>query len=162
VPELQQLRADHIPELLIFEQENRAYFAASISDRGDEFFDHFDQWHFERLAEQEAGICSFYVLVEGDGSILGRFNLFEIDNGTAEVGYRVAERAAGRGVATATLRDLCRLAASQLGLHILKAKTTNDNVASQRVLIKAGFSPIGPTDIGGRAATWHQRELADE
>jgi [ribosomal protein S5]-alanine N-acetyltransferase len=41
VPELQRLRADHAPAVLAFEVANRAYFAASISDRGDEFFEQF-------------------------------------------------------------------------------------------------------------------------
>jgi hypothetical protein len=40
---------------------------------------------------------------------------------------------AGRGVATATVRKLCRLAAAQNGLRTLTAATTGDNVASQKV-----------------------------
>jgi hypothetical protein len=39
VPELQRLHADHAPAVLAFELANRTYFAAFISDRGDEFFD---------------------------------------------------------------------------------------------------------------------------
>jgi [ribosomal protein S5]-alanine N-acetyltransferase len=41
VPELKRLNADHAPAVLAFELANRAYFAASITDRGDEFFDQF-------------------------------------------------------------------------------------------------------------------------
>ena len=113
MPELKRLHADHAPAVLAFELANRTYFAASISDRGDEFFDQFPDWYNASLAEQEAGICAFYVLVGEDGSVLGRFNLFEIADGTAELGYRVAEHVAGRGVATATVRELCQLAAQQ-------------------------------------------------
>jgi len=160
VPELQRLRADHAPAVLAFELANRAYFAASISDRGDEFFDRFTEQHDALLAEQEAGTCAFHVLVGDDGSILGRFNLVGIEDGTAELGYRVAQRVAGRGVATATVRELCQLAAEQYGLRMLKARTTRDNVASQKVLTKAGFVPVGPADIGGKAGTWHERDLA--
>jgi ribosomal-protein-alanine N-acetyltransferase len=39
VPELEQLRAGHAPAFLAFELVNRAYFAASVSGRGGEFFD---------------------------------------------------------------------------------------------------------------------------
>jgi [ribosomal protein S5]-alanine N-acetyltransferase len=39
VPELQRLRADYAPAVLAFDLANRAYFAASVSDRGDEFYD---------------------------------------------------------------------------------------------------------------------------
>jgi [ribosomal protein S5]-alanine N-acetyltransferase len=45
VPELQRLHAGHAPAVLAFELANRAYFAASISDRGDEFFDQFTNRH---------------------------------------------------------------------------------------------------------------------
>ena len=45
MPELQRLRADHAPAVLAFELANRAYFATFISDRGNEFYDHFtEQW----------------------------------------------------------------------------------------------------------------------
>jgi len=164
VPELQRLRAGHGPAVLAFELANRAYFAASISDRGDEFYEQFTEQHNAMLAEQEAGACAFHVLVGDDGSILGRFNLFGIEAGTAELGYRVARHVAGRGVATAAVRDLCRVAAAQYGLRTLRAATSYGNVASQKVLIKAGFVPVGPADpahLGGKPGTWYQRDLAD-
>jgi ribosomal-protein-alanine N-acetyltransferase len=163
VPELQRLNAGHAPAVLAFELANRAYFAASISDRGDEFFDQFTDRHTALLAEQEAGIGAFYVLVAEDGSVLGRFNLYRFEDGTAELGYRVAQHVAGRGVATATVRELCRLSAARHGLRTLKAATTRENAASQKVLTKAGFVPVGPADpadVGGKPGTWYRRDLA--
>ena len=158
--ELQRLRADHAAAVLAFELANRAYFAGFISDRGDEYFDQFTERYNASLAEQEAGIYAGYVLVGEDGSVLGRFNLYEIKDGTAELGYRVAQQVAGRGVATAAVRELCQLAAAQYGLRTLMAATTHKNVASRKVLIKAGFVPVGPADIGGKPGTWYQRDLA--
>src|SRR5215472_7069472 len=160
MPELQRLHAGHAPAVLAFELANRAYFAASISDRGDDFFDQFTSRYRALLAEQEAGTCAFYVLVAEDGSVLGRFNLVGFEDGTAELGYRVAQHAAGRGVATAAVQELCRLAARQYGLRMLKAATTHDNVASQRVLAKSGFVPAGPAEPGGRPGSWYQRDVA--
>jgi ribosomal-protein-alanine N-acetyltransferase len=160
VPELQRLRADHAPAVLAFELANRAYFAAFISDRGDEFFDQFTERYNALLAEQEAGICAYYVLVAEDGSILGRFNLYDLQDDAAVLGYRVAQQVAGRGVATAAVQELCRLAAAQYGLRTLRAATNHDNVASQKVLTKAGFVPTGPAEPGGRPGTWYQRDLA--
>jgi ribosomal-protein-alanine N-acetyltransferase len=163
VPDLQRLRADHAPAVLAFELANRAYFAGFISDRGDEFFKQFAERHNDLLAEQEAGICIFHVLVGDDGSVLGRFNLFDLKDGTANLGYRVAQHVAGHGVATAAVRELCRLAATQYGLRTLRAATSRQNVASQKVLTKAGFVPAGPADpadIGGNQGNWYQRDLA--
>jgi [ribosomal protein S5]-alanine N-acetyltransferase len=162
VPELQRLRADHAPAVLAFELANRVYFAASVPDRGDEFFDQFPDRYSALLAEQEAGICAFYVLVADDGSVLGRFNLYDLEDGTAKLGYRVAQQVAGRGVATATVRELCGLAAAQYGLRTLKAATSRENAASQKVLARAGFIPVGPADpadLGGKQGTWYQRDL---
>ena len=163
MPELQSLHADHAPAVLDFELANRAYFAASISDRGDVYFDEFTARFDALLAEQEAGICAFYVLVAEDGSVLGRFNLYDITEGhTAELGYRMAQHAAGRGVATATVKELCRLAASQHDLRTLRAATSQENIASQKVLTRAGFTPVGPahpSNLGGKQGTWYQRDI---
>ena len=162
MPELQQLDAGHAPAVLAFELANRTYFAASISDRGDEFYDQFTDRHRALLADQEAGLCACYVLVAEDGSVLGRFNLVDIEDHTAELGHRVAQHVAGRGVATATVRELCRLAAARHGLRTLRAATTRQNVASQKVLTKAGFVAVGPADpahLGGKSGTWYQRDL---
>jgi ribosomal-protein-alanine N-acetyltransferase len=162
MPELKRLQAGHAPAVLAFELANRAYFAASISDRGDEFFDQFTDRHSALLAEQEAGTCACYVLVAEDGSVLGRFNLYDVEDGTAVLGYRVAQRVAGRGVATATVLELCRLAAERHGLRTLRAATSRENAASQKVLAKAGFVPAGPADpasLGGKPGTWYQRDL---
>ena len=163
MPELQRLHTGHAPAVLAFELANRAYFAASVSDRGDEFYDQFTDRHSALLAEQEAGHCAFYVLVAEDGSVLGRFNLYDLEDGTAKLGYRVAQHVAGRGVATATVRELCRLAAVRYGLRTLRAATAHENVASQKVLAKAGFVPAGPADpadLGGKPGTWYQRDQA--
>jgi ribosomal-protein-alanine N-acetyltransferase len=162
VPKLQRLHPGHAPAVLAFELANRSYFAAFISDRGDEFFDQFTGQHTAMLAEQEAGAGAYYVLVTEDGTVLGRFNLYDIKDGTAELGYRVAQHVAGRGLATATVRELCQLAAVRHGLHTLRAATSRENIASQKVLAKAGFVPAGPADpahIGGKQGTWYQRDL---
>ena len=162
MPELTRLRAGHAPAVLAFELANRAYFAAAISDRGDDYFDRFADRYEALLAEQSAGVCAFYLLVGEDGSVLGRFNLYEIDDNSATLGYRVAEHVAGRGVATATVRELCRLAAAEHGLRSLRAATTHQNAASRKVLTKAGFVPTGPADpadLGGKPGTWYRRDL---
>lgn len=163
VHELKRLQAGHVPALLAFETANRAYFAASVPDRGDDCFARFTDRLQALLAEQEAGVCAFHVLVADDGSVLGRFNLVDIEDGTAELGYRVAQHAAGRGVATAGVLELCRLAADQLGLRTLRAATTDRNAASRRVLTKSGFvltGPANPAHLSGSPGTWYRRDLS--
>ncbi len=164
MPELERLRADHAAAVLAFESANRAYFAMSISDRGDEYFETFAERHRALVAEQDAGIGVYYVLVDDDdGAVLGRFNLVFVGDGVAQLGYRVAQRATGRGVASAAVRDLCVLATSRHGVSTLRAATSHENVASQRVLLNAGFVEVGPadpSDIGGKQGSWFQRDVA--
>jgi ribosomal-protein-alanine N-acetyltransferase len=159
--ELQRVRPDHEAAILDFEQTNRAYFTQSISDRGDAFFERYPEQHRALLAEQEAGIRAFYVLVDADGTIVGRFNLYDIGDGSADVGYRVAGGVAGRGVATEGLRMLCRIAREDHGLRTLQATTTNGNVASQRVLAKAGFAVVGPAEVAGRPGVRYELALTN-
>jgi [ribosomal protein S5]-alanine N-acetyltransferase len=159
MPSLEPLRPDHASQVLTFELVNRAYFATFISDRGDAFFEEFPKRYEELLAGRVARGDAYYVLVDDDGSVLGRFNLVHIDQDGAEVGYRVAQSVAGRGVATAGLRELCRVAASAHGVRKLRARTTHENVASQKVLAKAGFAADGEADVAGRPGIWFERAL---
>ncbi|MFD9496262.1 GNAT family N-acetyltransferase [Streptomyces sp. NPDC060005] len=152
MPHLEPLRPDHAAALLAFERENRAYFAAAIPDRGDAFFAGFDALHRERLAEQAAGLCFFHLVVDDTGAVLGRVNLVDVAEGSADLGYRIAERAAGRGLATAAVREVCRLAATAYGLRTLRAAATVDNAASRAVLARTGFLPAGDLVLNGRPA----------
>lgn len=162
MPELQLLRPDHYPAVLAFERNNRAFFARSVPDRGDAYFENINERLDALLVDQSAGTAAFYLLLGDDASVLGRFNLEFEPAATARLGYRVAERVCGRGVATATVVELCRLAASRHGMRTLTAAVADRNPASQRVLIKAGFAPLRPAhpaDLSGETGTWYQREL---
>lgn len=159
---LQRLRADHESAVLDFELTNRAYFALSVSDRGDDYFRDFSEHYRARLADQERGVDAYYLLLNDDGRVVGRFNLYDLSDGVATVGYRVAERVSGRGVATSGLRELCRLARDEHGVHTLHAATSDANVGSQRVLEKSGFvrtRPAEPADVGGRPGWRYELHL---
>lgn len=158
--ELQRVRVEHGSAILAFERANRGYFAESIGDRGDDFFVQFAERHRELLAEQDAGECAYHVLVDDRGNVVGRFNLYDLVDGTAVVGFRVDQGVAGRGVATSALQDLCRMASEQYGLRKLRAAASDGNVASQRVLAKAGFVAAGPARVGGRQGSWYELVLA--
>ncbi|MFD5519971.1 GNAT family N-acetyltransferase [Streptomyces sp. NPDC127066] len=159
MPRIERLRLDHAPALLSFERENRAYFAASIPDRGDTFFARFDALLQERLAEQAEEVAHFHLVVDDSGAVLARVNLVDVARGSADLGYRVAERAAGQGLATAAVREMCSLAASAYGLGTLRAVTTVDNTGSRTVLARTGFLVTGGTELNGRPGLRFSREL---
>ncbi|HLY30797.1 MAG TPA: GNAT family N-acetyltransferase [Ktedonobacterales bacterium] len=158
-PNLQLLRFDHAPALLAFERENRAYFAASIPDRGDEFFSEFDTQHAQLLEQQAAGTDYFYLLVAEDGEVVGRVNLYKVADGSAELGYRIAQKAAGQGLATAAVRQARELAANEYGLTRLRARVTLDNPASHKVLEHNGFVAVGELTLNGKPAMSYICEL---
>jgi ribosomal-protein-alanine N-acetyltransferase len=158
-PDLQLVRLDHAPALLVFERENRAYFAAVIPDRGDEFFAEFDTRHAQLLAQQAAGTDYFYLLVAEGGEVVGRVNLFKVADGSAELGYRIAQKAAGQGLATAAVRKVRELAATEYGLTSLRARVTLDNPASGKVLEHNGFVAIGELTLNDKPARSYICEL---
>ncbi|NUP16651.1 MAG: GNAT family N-acetyltransferase [Streptomyces sp.] len=148
---LERLRADHADAVLTFERENREYFARTVPDRGDAYFTPagFAARHEALLAEQDAGICHFHVVLDGDGSLVGRVNLVDVADTSAELGYRIGERAAGKGVATAAVAEVCRVAATAYGLTSLVAVTTLDNLASRAVLERNAFTAVGDITVDG-------------
>ena len=159
MPDLQLVRLDHAPALLAFERENRAYFAASIPDRGDEFFAEFDTRHAQLLEWQAAGTDYFHLLVAEGGEVVGRMNLTKVVDGSAELGYRIAQKAAGQGLATAAVRKVRELATSEYGLTKLRARVTLDNPASRKVLEHNGFVAVGELTLNGKPAISYICEL---
>jgi ribosomal-protein-alanine N-acetyltransferase len=100
----------------------------------------------ERLREYEAGRMVPWLLVAGDGRVVGTITLSGITLGpfcSAYLGYWTAAGHQGRGLATAAVKAVCGIAAGELGLHRIEATTLVDNLRSQRVLERCGFEPIG-------------------
>ncbi|MFE7751201.1 GNAT family N-acetyltransferase [Streptomyces sp. NPDC057428] len=159
MPTLERLRPDHAPALLAFERENRAFFAASIPDRGDDYFTGFAARHAELLAEQAAGMHHFHILTDGGGAVLGRVNLVDVAEGSADLGHRIAERFTGRGLATSAVREVCALAVTEYGLITLRASTTRDNKGSRTVLARTGFVEAGTTTLMGKPGLRFDRDL---
>ena len=161
MPQLQRLADSHAAAVLDFERENRAFFARTISDRGDDYFATFPARHAALLRDQATGRCHCHVLVDEHGAVLGRFNLFDVAEGSAELGFRMAERAAGRGLAKEGVRLVCARARADYGLRTLSARAAPDNHASLAVLRATGFIRIGEVQLDGRLFVRHVRELKD-
>ncbi|MER5214622.1 GNAT family N-acetyltransferase [Streptomyces sp. NPDC002838] len=154
---VERLRADHAEALLAFERENREYFARTVPDRGDGYFAGFAARHAALLAEQDAGVCHFHVVVDEEGHLIGRVNLVDVEGGSAELGYRVGERAAGKGVATAAVAKVCRMAGTAYGLTSIAAVTTLDNGASRAVLERNAFTAMEDITVDGRPGIRYRR-----
>ena len=140
---LEHLTLDHARPLERFERANHAFFAARVGDRGDDYFEHFDDHLAARVEENREGTSLFFVVVDTNGEVLARVNISDIDQPTlTELGYRVAEHAQGRGIATQGVITALDIAAAR-GVKTVKARVSAANLASRRVLEHCGFDQTG-------------------
>jgi [ribosomal protein S5]-alanine N-acetyltransferase len=126
--------------LLALRIENRTFMTPYEPDREDTFFT------LERqrdIAGNEPGLA-FAIL--DDGVLAGTIALSNLALGpfrSASVGYWVDQKRNGCGLASLALAAMVEHAFGELGLHRLEAASLTDNIASQRVLEKNRFEPIG-------------------
>jgi ribosomal-protein-alanine N-acetyltransferase len=119
---------------------NREFMAPFDTLRDDDF------WTVEvqrgRIAQQQP----YTWLILDGGEAAGCIALVHVVRGplqSAVVSYWVDEPRNGRGLASAALAEVIRIAFAEVGLHRLEAGTLPENVASQRVLEKNGFRRYG-------------------
>lgn len=95
---------------------------------------HPDQWEWYAI----------WMMDLKDGTHIGELCFKGVtEKGAAEIGYGVAEDYQGRGYATEAVSALTDWALSQPSVTCVVAETEASNIASQRVLGKAGFVPTG-------------------
>ncbi|MGV4984363.1 GNAT family N-acetyltransferase [Streptomyces sp. NRAIS4] len=135
------------PALCTAYVENRKYLEPWEPRRPESFFTVAGQ--AQRLEERKRQYADGRLvpwLLESDGRIVGTITLSGIVMGpfcSSYLGYWVAEHEQGRGLATAAVERVCRIARDQVGLHRIEATTLLENTGSQRVLEKCGFEAIG-------------------
>jgi ribosomal-protein-alanine N-acetyltransferase len=143
---------------------NRAAFAPFEPVRGDDYYTRAGQADAIRVAldGHAAGTTVAHVIV-ADGRLAGRITMNNVVRGvfqSASLGYWVDAARHGRGIATAAVGALIRVAFTEMGLHRLEAGTLLHNVASQRVLERNGFVRFGVAEkylrIAGR---WQDHAL---
>ncbi|MEH6892079.1 GNAT family N-acetyltransferase [Bacillus sp. JJ864] len=142
---IEKLKEQDAQELFAFECSNRDFFEKTVPSRGEEYytFETFKKIFYELLQEQCKGISYFHLIRNDEGTIVGRINLVDLekDKELGYLGYRIGEKYAGKGIATKGVKLLLKEVANYHVMEVL-AKTTTDNIASQKVLKKNHFSCI--------------------
>ncbi len=97
----------------------------------------------ERIKESKA--YELGIELKENGKIVGGMGLCKIDpkHDVAEVGYWLGKKYWGKGITTEALELLLDFAFNELKLHRVYAYTFIDNIGSQRVLEKCGFTREG-------------------
>lgn len=103
------------------------------------------------LAQATRPGLGFFVVLE-DGAPLGWVHLRNdtFESVWAEVGYRLFRHTWGRGVATRATLALIDRAFGDLGFDVVSARTMPQNLASRRVMEKAGLGYVGDFTFPGR------------
>jgi RimJ/RimL family protein N-acetyltransferase len=94
-------------------------------------------------AEGSGAIFVIANLTGGDGLGTIALHLFANDATLAETGYWLCREARGHGAATIAVRLVSAWAFDQLGIQRLNLITAPENLASQRVAERAGFTREG-------------------
>ncbi len=85
-----------------------------------------------------------------DGTYAGDLSFKGLSaDGSVEIGYGILQEHQGCGYATEAVGAAAAWALQQPGITRVEAETEPDNLASQRVLEKCGFSPTGLTGQEG-------------
>jgi ribosomal-protein-alanine N-acetyltransferase len=134
-----------LPELL---RVNRDFLAPWDPIRDDDYFTVDGQLAVIQAAleRHEEGSTLPHVILNDRNCVAGRITLNSIVRGpfqSCALGYWVNAADGGRGLATAAVRDIMRVAFDELGLHQIEAGTLLHNVRSQRVLERNGFTRFG-------------------
>jgi RimJ/RimL family protein N-acetyltransferase len=134
--------------LELFTAEHLPAFAALASDPDVLRFTRFpaepapdfaERWLATYEQHRTVGTREAFAILE-DGAFVGFAVAVGIDETarTVELGYAVAPRARGRGIASETLRQLSDWAFAQ-GMERLELHIGDDNEASKRVAARAGY-----------------------
>lgn len=128
--------------------DSREYLAPWEPDKGEASFTvEGMRATIEAAIERAAAWTALSYVIEDDGRIVGGILLNSIVIGpyfrSCSFGYWVARAEAGRGVASEAVRLAKQVAFDELGLQRVQAETLPGNIASQKVLLRNGFEPIG-------------------
>lgn len=121
---------------------------AAYTEMLDACLSHPDQWEWYAI----------WMIELKDGTHIGELCFKGITkNGTTEIGYGIAEDYQGCGYATEAVSALTGWALMQPCIMCVMAETEEFNIASQKVLNKAGFIPTG--EMGEEGPLFARRKI---
>ena len=143
---LRQLELEDADALLELLLRDRAFLDPWEPIRPDAFFTLETQERGLARMREAANHVDFGIFLDGADELVGRIQLSGISPAPFEnthLGYFVSQRHNGRGYATAAVSQAVDAAFGELELHRVEAAVISRNVASIRVLEKAGFREEG-------------------
>lgn len=142
------LSYEHIESVYQFERDNRIFFERTLPSRGDDYYvkENFIKNFHSICDEQNKKNLYMHVICNEFGEVLGRVNLFPVENAlyerSFELGYRMGEKEQGKGYASTAVRDVLTRAFYTYDIDYVMAATSPANMASQIVLLRNGLKYV--------------------
>jgi [ribosomal protein S5]-alanine N-acetyltransferase len=136
-------------EMVKLQVENRSFFAKFAMERSDDFYTVESQRkRLQQLSENANQDLDYYfgIFTNEDDLLIGTINLFSVIRGSIQsafVGYFLDQKHNGKGYTTEAVHLIVNYAFEELKLHRVEAGVMPHNIASIRVLEKAGFEKEG-------------------
>lgn len=145
---IENINIKNIEDIYEFELENREYFESVLPPRPEGYFEieRFEEIMKELIEEQLSGKCYMHIIRDDSGKIVGRVNLHSIEGEhvrKAELGYRIGKEYQGKGYASKAVKQVIEQGFTKYGLTKIEAGTSTENIGSQIVLLKNGFTLVG-------------------
>lgn len=138
--QLRKIEVNDAPELfkLRGNTELMRYVPRPLANSADDVTQLINDW----LTAVDAGNCfHFAITLKEQNIMIGHMLLFNIqpEHSRGEMGYMMAAEHAGKGYTTEALQAVVSFAFGSMEMHSLEAIINPKNIASAKVLQKAGF-----------------------
>lgn len=146
---IRPLGLEDAEECLDFQVHNRSFFEAFAMERPIDFYTITGQQNLiERkiIAAKNDTDYYFGIFLQSTGTLIGTMQLFQVLRGSlqsAYIGYFLDKEHNGKGYTTEATKLLVEFGFEVLKLHRIEAGVMPHNIASIRVLEKAGFEKEG-------------------
>ncbi|WP_066054030.1 GNAT family N-acetyltransferase [Robertmurraya korlensis] len=146
---IRPLVLDDVEECLDFQVRNQNFFEAFAMERPSDFYTITGQHNLikrKMIAAEDDTDYYFGIFLQSTGALIGTMQLFQVLRGSlqsAYIGYFLDKEHNGKGYTTEAAKLLVSFGFENLKLHRIEAGVMPHNIASIRVLQKAGFEKEG-------------------
>lgn len=153
-------------DILRYNEKNRVFHKDSMPKRKDDFFtlDHSEYMLEEELKKTRDGIFyRFYIFKKRESNIIGDISLYDVKYGhisSAFMGIKIDQEHSNQGVGSEVVSSIIDFAKNELNLHSLRVTIYEDNISSQKLFTKFGFTYDGKIkDLFYGTHGWMTHEL---
>ena len=135
---------------LVLELMNTAKWIRFIGDRNVHSLEEAKTYIESRMLPQlkRLGYSNYTLVRRSDGSLLGTCGLYDREGLEGiDIGFALLPRFEGQGYGFEAASHIKKAAFEDFGIEQLQAITSKENIASQKLLVKLEFEPVGTTRL---------------